>query len=176
MKNKKLIIFTGALLGLFILLGIKSSILERNSKIIKTISLNSEEINKNEEELFDIQLYLPNEKFNSLTSKIVKIKYRRDRNEIIQEVIKNISLEMKNNGQLKNDIVLLNIFFSGKDLYLNLRDIEEFHENSNKSLYIIYSITNSLSELGGVERVKFMLDSKEKDGVFKSYYKKNNDL
>lgn len=176
MKNKKLIIFTGVLLGLFILLGIKSSILERNSKIIKTIPLNSEEISKNEEELFDIQLYLPNEKFNSLTSKIVKIKYRRDRNEIIQEVIKNISLEMKNNGQLKNDIVLLNIFFSGKDLYLNLRDIEEFHENSNKSLYIIYSITNSLSELGGVERVKFMLDSKEKDGVFKSYYKKNNDL
>ncbi|MGL6064280.1 MAG: GerMN domain-containing protein [Fusobacteriaceae bacterium] len=176
MENKKTIIFIGVLLVVMAVLGSKSSSLEKSSKIIKTIPLNLEKLEKKDEELIDLNLYLPNKTFDGLMNKVVKIKYTEDKNEVIQEVIKNISLELKNNEQLKDELVLLNTFFNEKDLYLNLKETKELNADSKETLYIIYSITNTLVDLGGVERVKIMLNNKKEEGLFKSYYKKTNNL
>ncbi|MGL5123081.1 MAG: GerMN domain-containing protein [Fusobacteriaceae bacterium] len=176
MANKKIIIFIGVLLVIIALLGVKSSLMEKKSKTIETIPLRLEKIEKKHEELVALNLYLPNKTFDALNNKTIEIKYTEDKSEIIKEVIKNISIELKEYELFSDELILLNIFFKEKDLYLNFEEIKELDMNSKETLYILYSITNTLVDLGGVERVKFMLNNKEEEGLFKSYYKKNNDL
>ena len=54
--------------------------------------------------------------------------------------------------------------------------LRKWQGDSKKTVYMLYSLTNSLVDLGGIERVKFLLNNKEGTGVFEQYYNKNTDI
>lgn len=91
-------------------------------------------------------------------------------------MVENISTLLLERGIISQNLGFINCFFSGKDLYINLEENAEFKGDSKKIIYILYSLSNSLVDLGGVERVKFLINNKEGTGVFEQYYNKNTDI
>ena len=91
-------------------------------------------------------------------------------------VVENTSILLSEKELIKNNLTMINCFFAGGDLYVNLEESSDIQGDSKKTVYILYSLTNSLVDLGGIERVKFLLNNKEGTGVFEQYYNKNTDI
>lgn len=173
MENKKLTIFTIFFIILAVVLGNMSRLHDEQVKEIRELKLDVASAPVKLEKKVSINLYVPNEKLDNLEKQTMEVIYTENRGEIVDLVVKSLSHQMKKNNLLKDDLIVLNSFFRGKDLYLDLKDDEDLHENDNKTLYILYSISNTLISLGGIERIKFLLDGQESKGLFDQYYDKN---
>lgn len=173
MENKKLTIFTIFFIILAVILGNMSRLHDEQVKEIREIKLDVASAPIKLEKKVAVNLYVPNEKLNNLEKQTMEVIYTENRGEIVDLVVKSLSHQMKKNNLLKEDLIVLNSFFRGKDLYLDLKDNKDLHEDDNKTLYILYSISNTLISLGGIERIKFLLDGQENKGLFDQYYDKN---
>ncbi|MGL5055620.1 MAG: GerMN domain-containing protein [Fusobacteriaceae bacterium] len=131
---------------------------------------------KVEDEKVSLGLYVPNNNLTRLEMIEVNVKYTQNKSEVVKIVVENVSTLLVERGIISKNLGFINCFFSGKDLYINLEENAEFKGDSKKIIYILYSLSNSLVDLGGVERVKFLINNKEGTGVFEQYYNKNTDI
>lgn len=131
---------------------------------------------KVEDEKVQLELYVPNKSLTKLEIVEVNVKYTQNKSEVVKTVVENISTLLNERGIISKNLGFINCFFSGKDLYINLEENAEFKGDSKKIIYILYSLSNSLVNLGGVERVKFLINNKEGTGIFEQYYNKNTDI
>lgn len=162
---------------LTVLLGGYNLKLYRDSKKIKEIVLNMESLkNESVAEKVKLSFYVPVNNSTKLQKVSQDVEYTTKKDEVVRiliEVFNNKALEL---GTITEPLVLKNVFFSGKDIYLNFEENNAFKKDEKKVLYLLYSITNSIVDLGGVDRVKFLIGGKEEKGVLSQYYTKNTDL
>ena len=74
---------------------------------------------------------------------------------------------------LKDEVQLLDVYFDGADVYLNMN--YHFRENMkiiSQEIFIIYSIVNTLTEDNRYKRVKFLINDKEVEQL--NFYKLSN--
>lgn len=172
----KLKIITILSIILAIVTGINYFSVKEEGQKVNEIVFNKSMISKVEEEKVQLDLYVPNKSLTKLEIAEVSVKYTKNKSEVVKTVVENISSLLMDRGIISKDLEFINCFFSGKDLYINLKDNAEFKGDSKKIIYILYSLSNSLIDLGGVERVKFLINNKEGTGVFDQYYNKNTDI
>lgn len=173
MKKITLIVITLIFTGVAIALALKYVAMEKEADQIKTITLNSTQKDIKNSDLVEGIIYLPNKNFDKLVKKDVEFQYTTDREKIVKTVFDELFSQMKGEGLISETPELLNCYFTGKDLYLNLSKNAVFLGNDTKTLYVLYALTNSITELGGVERIKFLIDNQEGKGILDAYYERN---
>lgn len=171
--KKILIIVTVISVTLAGILGMRYISIENEAKEIKELKLNSISGEENGNKSIKETIYIPNKNFDKLVKRESEFEYTADREKIVQMVFDKIFAEMKIEGTIEQVPELLNCYFHGKDLYINVKSNKIFLGNDTKTLYILYAITNSITELGGVSRIKFLIDNQEGKGVLDAYYEKN---
>lgn len=168
---KKLTAAVSILLGITIFLGVYYNNLEKDSKEIKEIDLKVEKFEMIEEKNINYFIYLPDEKFTKLEKSEEILQFSSNKNELVKTILEKVLNRLKEKKLVSEDILLKNIFFKNNEIYINLSTWKE--KDEKKSLYILYSITNSLSENIGECKVKFLINNEEEKGIFSQYYEKN---
>ena len=70
-----------------------------------------------------------------------------------------------------------NIFIKGDMLYIDVdANMLELKVENRKNLLAIYSIVNSVTEIGNIRRIKFLIDGKEEKGSFSKIYTRNTNI
>ncbi len=172
----KLKIITILAIILAVVTGINYFGVKEEGKKVNEIVFNETVPSKVEDQKVQLELYVPNKGLTKLETVQVNVKYTQNKSEVVRIVVENISNLLVERGVISKPLGFINCFFSGKDLYINLEENAEFKGDSKKIIYILYSLSNSLIDLGGVERVKFLISDKEGTGVFEQYYNKNTDI
>lgn len=162
---------------LTVLLGGYNFKLYRDSKKVEEVVLNMEHLSSESVvEKVKLSFYVPTNDSTKLQKVSQEVEYTTKKDDVVRiliEVFNNKALEL---GTITEPLVLKNVFFSGKDIYLNFEENNAFKKDEKKVLYLLYSITNSIVDLGGIDRVKFLINGKEDKGVLSQYYSKNTDL
>ena len=62
-------------------------------------------------------------------------------------------------------------------LYIDVdANMLELKVENRKNLLAIYSIVNSVTEIGNIRRIKFLIDGKEEKGSFSKIYTRNTNI
>lgn len=172
----RLKIITLISMAITLFLGITYVSVKEDGKNIREIVL-EKNINKQDEVIkTQLGIYTPNKGLSKLERTEVSVNYTQNKSEIVKMVVENTSILLSEKELIKNNLTMINCFFAGGDLYVNLEESSDIQGDSKKTVYMLYSLTNSLVDLGGIERVKFLLNNKEGTGVFEQYYNKNTDI
>ncbi len=174
MSKKRL----GALIGIWIIAvicGVTYFNITKD-KSIKTIDANG--INIEEKAKEKITIYIPAEDGKALIKKDENIEESQSRRDKSVKVVAKVIEVLQNEGFLENkDITILNIYFSEDTAYIDLSSSsKEMDDNSRKNLLNIYSIVNSLTELGNVSRVKILINGKDGSKNLSKFYNRNTSI
>lgn len=76
-----------------------------------------------------------------------------------------------------SQIEIGNIFIKGDMLYIDVdANMLELKVENRKNLLAIYSIVNSVTEIGNIRKIKFLIDGKEETGSFSKIYTRNTNI
>ena len=174
MSKKRL----GALIGIWIIAVICGMTYFNitKDKSIKTIDANGVNIEEKAKE--KVTIYIPAEDGRALIKKDENIEESQSRRDKSVKVVAKVIEVLQNEGFLENkDITILNIYFSEDTAYIDLSSSsKEMDDNSRKNLLNIYSIVNSLSELGNVSRVKILINGKDGSKNLSKFYNRNTNI
>lgn len=173
MKKGLMIILTILLTGGAFYSGMTYFLLEQESEEIKEIVVGDKTGNVGETPKIKRILYIPNKNFSSLERKEIESPMGTDRNKQVKELYNLFFQKIKEGTDDFSQPELLNIYWNDRDLYINLGRTESLMKDQNRALIVLYGITNSITEIGGINRIKFILDGRETGGVFSSYYERN---
>lgn len=173
MKKGLMIILTILLTGGAFYSGMAYFLLEQESREVKEIVIEDKNGVRTEAPKIKRALYVPNSSFTSLERTEIESLVEADRDKLVKEIYNRFFQKIK---EVKGDFpqpALLNLYWSDRDLYINLEKSDALTRDQNEVFVILYGITNSLTEIGGINRIKFLIDGKEAGGVFSSYYERN---
>ncbi len=174
MSKKRL----GALIGIWIIAVICGMTYFNitKDKSIKTIDANGVNIEEKAKE--KVTIYIPAEDGRALIKKDENIEESQSRRDKSVKVVAKVIEVLQNDGFLENkDITILNIYFSEDTAYIDLSSSsKEMDDNSRKNLLNIYSIVNSLTELGNVSRVKILINGKDGSKNLSKFYNRNTSI
>lgn len=174
MSKKRL----GALIGIWIIAVICGMTYFNitKDKSIKTIDANGVNIEEKAKE--KVTIYIPAEDGRALIKKDENIEESQSRRDKSVKVVAKVIEVLQNEGFLENkDITILNIYFSEDTAYIDLSSSsKEMDDNSRKNLLNIYSIVNSLTELGNVSRVKILINGKDGSKNLSKFYNRNTSI
>lgn len=177
--NKKLLIVVGVIWSLVLISGVTYYQMKKSSEKINIIEVekkNNVVIDNTKEE--SIVLYVFSEGKDKLVKKEEKVLYQfktRDKIEKIAELVfENLWLnKVLNTAQIE----IRNIYIKDDTIYLDVdANILELKTENRKNLLAIYSLVNSITEIGNIRKVKILVDGKEETGSFSKVYTRNTNI
>lgn len=165
----------GALIGIWIV-AVVCGITYFNivkDKGIKTVDADG--VNREEKAKEKVIIYIPGTDNGGLVKKDENIEESQSKRDKSAKVVTKVIEVLQNEGFLENkDITILNLYFSGDTAYVDLSPQgKEMDDNSRKNLLNIYSIVNSLTELGNVSKVKILINGKDGSKNLSKFYNRN---
>lgn len=173
--NKKWVV---ALIGIWLIAAVCgvtyfNIVKDESIKTIDTSGVNLEEKAKEK-----VTIYIPAADGRDLIKREENIEESQSRRDKSFKVVAKVIEVLKNEGFLENkDITILNLYFSNDTAYIDLSSSsEEMDDNSRKNLLNIYSIVNSLTELGNARRVKILVNGKDGSKNLSKFYNRNTSI
>lgn len=120
----------------------------------------------------NVDFYVPNAALSSLDKVNETIPVSDSNKEkIVRVVNKNIDILTEKKFLLDRKINLQNAYISDSTLYLDFSlSISELDAENSKNPLIIQSLVNSVTEIPGIERVKFIINGNEGKKLLAKYY------
>lgn len=177
--GKKILMVVGVIWAIVVISGITYFQMEKSSQKINLVELEKKEnLVVEEGKVEKIKFYLLSENGDNLVAKEQEIPlYIKTKDKIKR--ITQVSIEnLWNSKVLKtSQIEIGNIFIKGDIAYIDIdANILELKPENRKNLLAIYSIVNSITEIGNIKRVKFLVDGKEETGSFSKVYTRNTKI
>lgn len=125
-----------------------------------------------------VSIYLPAKNMKTLVKEGTEIAVPQSTKDRIEKTAVKIVQLLAERGFIQSkEIVLFNVYFDNKTIYLDFStQIKELDDNSQKSLMNIYSIVNSVTETGGFNRVKIMVNGKDGSNNLGKFYNRNTSI
>ncbi|MEG0729729.1 MAG: GerMN domain-containing protein, partial [Cetobacterium sp.] len=104
------------------------------------------------------------------------------KDEILQTAIQNVINNLQSKKILKtSEVYKFKVYLEDRDVYLDLSsNILSHVGDAKEELLVIYSFVNTICNLGGVDRVKFLIDGKSVERVkyinLTKFYEKNMEM
>ena len=177
--NKKLIAVVCIILGIVIVSGVMFFQMRSSSKKINIIEItNKEKVVTEEGKVEKINFYVVSDNVDKLLRKEKEIPLYIKPKDKIRKIVQ---VSMENLWESKilktSQIEIGNIFIKGDMLYIDVdANMLELKVENRKNLLAIYSIVNSVTEIGNIRRIKFLIDGKEEKGSFSKIYTRNTNI
>ena len=177
--NKKLIAVVCIIWGLVIVSGVMFFQMRSSSKKINIIEItNKEKVVTEEGKVEKINFYVVSDNVDKLLRKEKEIPLYIKPKDKIRKIVQ---VSMENLWESKilktSQIEIGNIFIKGDMLYIDVdANMLELKVENRKNLLAIYSIVNSVTEIGNIRKIKFLIDGKEETGSFSKIYTRNTNI
>ena len=177
--NKKLIAVVCIIWGIVIVSGVMFFQMRSSSKKINIIEItNKEKVVTEEGKVEKINIYVVSDNVDKLLRKEKEIPLYIKPKDKIRKIVQ---VSMENLWESKilktSQIEIGNIFIKGDMLYIDVdANMLELKVENRKNLLAIYSIVNSVTEIGNIRRIKFLIDGKEEKGSFSKIYTRNTNI
>lgn len=177
--NKKLIAVVCIIWGIVIVSGVIFFQMRSSSKKINIIEItNKEKVVTEEGKVEKINFYVVSDNVDKLLRKEKEIPLYIKPKDKIRKIVQ---VSMENLWESKilktSQIEIGNIFIKGDMLYIDVdANMLELKVENRKNLLAIYSIVNSVTEIGNIRRIKFLIDGKEETGSFSKIYTRNTNI
>lgn len=177
--NKKLIAVVCIIWGIVIVSGVMFFQMRSSSKKINIIEItNKEKVVTEEGKVEKINFYVVSDNVDKLLRKEKEIPLYIKPKDKIRKIVQ---VSMKNLWESKilktSQIEIGNIFIKGDMLYIDVdANMLELKVENRKNLLAIYSIVNSVTEIGNIRKIKFLIDGKEETGSFSKIYTRNTNI
>lgn len=177
--NKKLIAVVCIIWGIVIVSGVMFFQMRSSSKKINIIEItNKEKVVTEEGKVEKINFYVVSDNVDKLLRKEKEIPLYIKPKDKIRKIVQ---VSMENLWESKilktSQIEIGNIFIKGDMLYIDVdANMLELKVENRKNLLAIYSIVNSVIEIGNIRRIKFLIDGKEEKGSFSKIYTRNTNI
>ena len=177
--NKKLIAVVCIIWGIVIVSGVMFFQMRSSSKKINIIEItNKEKVVTEEGKVEKINFYVVSDNVDKLLSKEKEIPLYIKPKDKIRKIVQ---VSMENLWESKilktSQIEIGNIFIKGDMLYIDVdANMLELKVENRKNLLAIYSIVNSVTEIGNIRKIKFLIDGKEETGSFSKIYTRNTNI
>lgn len=165
--------------GIAIFLGVTWKNIEGSTNEIKEIPRIQSETEKNPEVLGGIvYIYVPTKSKTKLEKEELVITDSTTKETIVNEVIKGIINKLEESGAVKKDKYSYTAYLEGRDLYIDI-DSRIFTQAKNvkEEMLVVYSFVNTFTNIGGIDRVKFLVDGKSANKInfvnLSGFYEKN---
>lgn len=131
-----------------------------------------------ESEKEKVTVYIPNSKLTTLKKMEAEINVAQSTKDRAIKLTEKVIAILRDEKYIKsNDIVLYNVYFNDKTIYLDFSsEIKELDDNTQRSLLNIYSIVNSLTETGKFNRVKIMVNGEDGIKNLSKFYNRNTSI
>lgn len=177
--NKKLIAVVCIIWGIVIVSGVMFIQMRSSSKKINIIEItNKEKVVTEEGKVEKINFYVVSDNVDKLLRKEKEIPLYIKPKDKIRKIVQ---VSMENLWESKilktSQIEIGNIFIKGDMLYIDVdANMLELKVENRKNLLAIYSIVNSVTEIGNIRKIKFLIDGKEETGSFSKIYTRNTNI
>lgn len=177
--NKKLIAVVCIIWGIVIVSDVMFFQMRSSSKKINIIEItNKEKVVTEEGKVEKINFYVVSDNVDKLLRKEKEIPLYIKPKDKIRKIVQ---VSMENLWESKilktSQIEIGNIFIKGDMLYIDVdANMLELKVENRKNLLAIYSIVNSVTEIGNIRRIKFLIDGKEEKGSFSKIYTRNTNI
>lgn len=177
--NKKLIAVVCIIWGIVIVSGVMFFQMRSSSKKINIIEItNKEKVVTEEGKVEKINFYVVSDNVDKLLRKEKEIPLYIKPKDKIRKIVQ---VSMENLWESKilktSQIEIGNIFIKGDMLYIDVdANMLKLKVENRKNLLAIYSIVNSVTEIGNIRRIKFLIDGKEEKGSFSKIYTRNTNI
>lgn len=177
--NKKLIAVVCIIWGIVIVSGVMFFQMRSSSKKINIIEItNKEKVVTEEGKVEKINFYVVSDNVEKLLRKEKEIPLYIKPKDKIRKIVQ---VSMENLWESKilktSQIEIGNIFIKGDMLYIDVdANMLELKVENRKNLLAIYSIVNSVTEIGNIRKIKFLIDGKEETGSFSKIYTRNTNI
>lgn len=177
--NKKLIAVVCIIWGIVIVSGVMFFQMRSSSKKINIIEItNKEKVVTEEGKVEKINFYVVSDNVDKLLRKEKEISLYIKPKDKIRKIVQ---VSMENLWESKilktSQIEIGNIFIKGDMLYIDVdANMLELKVENRKNLLAIYSIVNSVTEIGNIRKIKFLIDGKEETGSFSKIYTRNTNI
>ncbi|WP_270427988.1 GerMN domain-containing protein [Fusobacterium mortiferum] len=177
--NKKLIAVVCIIWGIVIVSGVIFFQMRSSSKKINIIEItNKEKVVTEEGKVEKINFYVVSDNVDKLLRKEKEIPLYIKPKDKIRKIVQ---VSMENLWESKilktSQIEIGNIFIKGDMLYIDVdANMLELKVENRKNLLAIYSIVNSVTEIGNIRKIKFLIDGKEEKGSFSKIYTRNTNI
>lgn len=177
--NKKLIAVVCIIWGIVIVSGVMFFQMRSSSKKINIIEItNKEKVVTEEGKVEKINFYVVSDNVDKLLRKEKEIPLYIKPKDKIRKIVQ---VSMENLWESKilktSQIEIENIFIKGDMLYIDVdANMLELKVENRKNLLAIYSIVNSVTEIGNIRKIKFLIDGKEETGSFSKIYTRNTNI
>ncbi len=176
--NKKIVILLGIVWSLVIISGISYFQIKKISEEINIVDIEKKSdvaLTTGEEEKVKIYTLSNDNTLEIREETIPKYKDLRDKIRKITEL--NFENLWKSNVLGTAQIEVKNIYIKGDTVYLNVdANILPLKIENRKNLLGIYSLVNSITEIGNIRKVKILVDGKEEDEGFSKLYIRNTNI
>ena len=177
--NKKLIAVVCIIWGIVIVSGVMFFQMRSSSKKINIIEItNKEKVVTEEGKVEKINFYVVSDNVDKLLRKEKEIPLYIKPKDKIRKIVQ---VSMENLWESKilktSQIEIGNIFIKGDMLCIDVdANMLELKVENRKNLLAIYSIVNSVTEIGNIRKIKFLIDGKEETGSFSKIYTRNTNI
>lgn len=177
--NKKLIAVVCIIWGIVIVSGVMFFQMRSSSKKINIIEItNKEKVVTEEGKVEKINFYVVSDNVDKLLRKEKEIPLYIKPKDKIRKIVQ---VSMENLWESKilktSQIEIGNIFIKSDMLYIDVdANMLELKVENRKNLLAIYSIVNSVTEIGNIRKIKFLIDGKEETGSFSKIYTRNTNI
>lgn len=177
--NKKLIAVVCIIWGIVIVSGVMFFQMRSSSKKINIIEItNKEKVVTEEGKVEKMNFYVVSDNVDKLLRKEKEIPLYIKPKDKIRKIVQ---VSMENLWESKilktSQIEIGNIFIKGDMLYIDVdANMLELKVENRKNLLAIYSIVNSVTEIGNIRKIKFLIDGKEETGSFSKIYTRNTNI
>lgn len=177
--NKKILILAGIVWTLVLISGVTYYQLKKSSEVINVVELKEKQKNTEMGVVKEkINFYIFSENDDKLIKEERTIEvYPRTRDRIRK--IAELSFENLWRSKVIGtaQVEIRNIYIKGDMLYLDVdANVLELKSENRKNLLAIYSIVNSVTEIGNIRKVKILVDGKEETGSFSKVYTRNTNI
>lgn len=176
--NKKTILIAGIVWGLVFVSGITYYQMKKSSEKINIIEIPKKESIVSEDiKQENINFYLVSEE-NNLKAQEGSISLYPHMRDKIRKITEICFENLWKSKVLKTEqIEIINIYIKGDMVYLDVdANILELKTENRKNLLAIYSLVNSITEIGNIRKVKILVDGKEETGSFSKVYTRNTNI
>lgn len=177
--NKKVLILAGIVWALVVVSGVTYYQLKKSSEVVNVVELEKKQEKVEAgavEEKINFYVFSENKDKLIKEERTIEVYPRtRDRIRKIAEISFENLWQSKIIGTAQVEI--RNIYIKGDMIYIDVdANILELKAENRRNLLAIYSIVNSVTEIGNIRKVKILVDGKEETGSFSKVYTRNTNI